>query len=139
MLHREQNSEVMFSFVASHNAQHNVYEAKLVFQLFKLNSRENFPNIAKTRLFKYIENFTPKNWKFSVKKNSYIFPISAQNIDYGYWFEPPGRGGSKGYQQSMFPSNTRVMQKVLSLIGFLGFIPGIFQNTSLHLNGVLNS
>ena len=34
---------------------------------------------------------------------------------------------------------TRVMQKVLSLIGFLSFIPGIFLNASLHLNGVLNS
>ena len=34
--------------------------------------------ITKTCLFKYIENFTTKNWKFS-DKNSYIFHISAQN------------------------------------------------------------
>ena len=34
---------------------------------------------------------------------------------------------------------TRVVQKVLSLKGFLSFIPGIFYNASLHLNGVLNS
>ena len=34
---------------------------------------------------------------------------------------------------------TRVMQKVLSLTGLPGFIPGIFINASLHLNGVLNS
>ena len=33
----------------------------------------------------------------------------------------------------------RVIQKVLSLIGFLGFIPGIFKNALLHLNAVLNS
>ena len=33
----------------------------------------------------------------------------------------------------------RVMQKVLSLTGFLGFIPGIILNSSLHLNGVFNS
>ena len=39
-------------------------------------------SIMKTRLFKYIENFTTKNWKFSDKKNSDIFHISAQNIDY---------------------------------------------------------
>ena len=32
--------------------------------------------ITKTRLFKYIENFTTKNWKFS-DKNSDIFHISA--------------------------------------------------------------
>ena len=35
--------------------------------------------------------------------------------------------------------STTVVQKVLSLIGFLRFIPGIFKNASLHLNGVLNS
>ena len=33
--------------------------------------------ITKTPLFKYIENFTTKNWKFS-DKNSDIFHISAQ-------------------------------------------------------------
>ena len=33
-------------------------------------------------LFKYIENFTTKNWKFS-DKNSDIFHIPAQNIDFG--------------------------------------------------------
>ena len=47
----------------------------------------------KTCLFKYIENFTSKNRKFSgkkqVKKNSDIFHISAQNIDYGYLLELP--------------------------------------------------
>ena len=45
--------------------------------------------IMKTRLFKYIENFTSKNWNFQIKKNSNIFHISAQNIDYGYSLEPP--------------------------------------------------
>ena len=36
-------------------------------------------DITKPRLFKYIENFTTKNWKF-LDKNSDIFHISAQNI-----------------------------------------------------------
>ena len=31
-----------------------------------------------------------------------IFLISAQNIDYGYSLEPPRRGGSNEYPQSMF-------------------------------------
>ena len=35
-------------------------------------------------------------------KNSDIFHISAQNIDCGYLFEPPRRGGSNEYPQSMF-------------------------------------
>ena len=54
-------------------------------------------NITKTRLFKCIENFNSKNWKFSDKKNSDIFHISVQNIDCGYSLEPPRRGGSNEY------------------------------------------
>ena len=50
----------------------------------------------KTRLFKYIENFTTKNWQFS-DKNSDIFHFSAQNIDFGSWLELPHRSGSNGY------------------------------------------
>ena len=60
-------------------------------------------NITKTRLFKCIENFTTKTGKFS-DKNSDIFHIFAQNIDCGYSLEPPRRGGSNEYTQSMFLS-----------------------------------
>ena len=60
-------------------------------------------NITKTRLFKYIEKFTTKNWKFSDK----ISDISAQNIDCGYSLEPPHRGGSNEYPQSMFLSRNK--------------------------------
>ena len=58
----------------------------------------------KTRLFKHKENFTSKNWQFQIKKkkNSDIFLISTQNIDCGYSFEPPRRGGSNEYPQSIF-------------------------------------
>ena len=45
-------------------------------------------DIKKSRLFKYIENFTTKNRKFS-DKISDIFHISAQNIDFGYSLQPP--------------------------------------------------
>ena len=42
-------------------------------------------SILKTRLFKYIANFTTKkNWKFS-GKNSEIFHISAQTIKHRLW------------------------------------------------------
>ena len=58
--------------------------------------------ITNTRLFKYIENFTTKEKKeFSDKKKSDIFHIPAQNIDCGYSLEPPRRGGSNKYSQSM--------------------------------------
>ena len=64
-------------------------------------------HITKTRLFKYIENFISKNWKFQKKKNSDIFHISAQNIDFGYSLEPPRWGGSNEYPQSMFLSRNK--------------------------------
>ena len=57
-------------------------------------------SITKTCLFKYIENFATKNWKFS--DNSDICHISAQNTDCGYSLEPPHRGGSNEYPQSMY-------------------------------------
>ena len=48
-------------------------------------------------------------WKFYNRKreifqtkNSDIFHNSAQNIDCGYSLEPPRRGGSNEYTQSMF-------------------------------------
>ena len=41
--------------------------------------------ITKTCLFKYTENFTTKNWKFS-DKNSDIFNISAQNSTHSLCF-----------------------------------------------------
>ena len=62
--------------------------------------------ITKTCIFKYIENFTNKNRKFS-DKNSDIFHISAQNIDCGYSLKSPRRGGSNEYPQSMFLSRNK--------------------------------
>ena len=41
------------------------------------------------------------------KKNSDIFHISAQNKDCGYSLEPPGRGSSNEYPQSMFFSRNK--------------------------------
>ena len=60
----------------------------------------------KTHLFKYIENFTSKTWKFS-DKNSDIFHISAQNIDCEYSLELPHWGSSNEYPQSMFLSSNK--------------------------------
>ena len=56
---------------------------------------ENTP-MQNTEIFKVvkIENFQQKNFD--------IFLIFAQNIDFGYTLEPPRRGGSNEYHQSMF-------------------------------------
>ena len=66
----------------------------LLLKLF-LNHYENTP-------IQIYWNFLPsKNENFQIK-NSNIFHISARNIGCGYSLEPPWRGGSNEYPQSMF-------------------------------------
>ena len=48
----------------------------------------------------------PKSESFQIK-NSDIFHFSAQNIDCGYSLEPPRRGGSNEYPESMFLSGNK--------------------------------
>ena len=50
--------------------------------------------------------FPLKNENFQIRISD-IFHISAQNIDCGYSFEPPRRGGSNGYPQSLFLSRNK--------------------------------
>ena len=69
-------------------------------------------NITKTCLFKYIEYFTTKKENFQIKKSD-IFYISAQNIDCGYSLEPPRRGGSNEYPQSMFLRRNKTVRKIM--------------------------
>ena len=58
-------------------------------------------------LFKYTKNFaTKKNENFQIK-NSDILHITAKNIDCGYALEPPRRGGSNAYPQSMYLSRNK--------------------------------
>ena len=45
--------------------------------------------------------------KIFIYKNSDIFHMSAQNIECGYSLEPPRRGGSNEYPQSMFLSRNK--------------------------------
>ena len=63
--------------------------------------------ITKTSLFKYTENFTIKKMEKKSDENSYIFHVSAKNIDCGYSLEPPRRGGSNEYPQYMFLSRNK--------------------------------
>ena len=63
-------------------------------------------SITKTRLCKYVENFTSTTDIYQIKTSD-IFHISAQNIDCRYSLEPPRRGGSNEYPQSMFLSRNK--------------------------------
>ena len=67
---------------------------KSIMQIYSVALRKHtYSNILKI--------LPPKNENFLIK-NSDIFHISAQNIDCGYSLEPPRRGGSNEYPQSMF-------------------------------------
>ena len=55
----------------------------------------------------YWKFYQQKNENLQIKKNSDIFYISAQNIDCGYSLEPPRRGGSNEYPQSMVLSRNK--------------------------------
>ena len=49
-----------------------------------------------------LKNSQPKKKEICQLKNSDIFRIPAQNIDCGFSLEPPRRGASNEYPQSMF-------------------------------------
>ena len=72
---------------------------------FVVRSYKHCLYITKTCLY----NFDPLKPHFYIAKLGFtgvyiIFLISAQNIDCGYSLEPPRRGGSNEYPQSMFLS-----------------------------------
>ena len=72
-------------------------------------SREGGREVLTLRKHAYsniLKNSPPKTEKFS-DKNSDIFHISAQNIDCRYSSEPPRRGGSNEYPQSMIFSRNK--------------------------------
>ena len=72
---------------------------KEVYHLRKLVNAFHYENLP----MQYTENFfSSKNYN-----NFDIFLIFAPNIDCGYKLEPPRRGGSNEYPQSMFWSKNK--------------------------------
>ena len=55
----------------------------------------------------YREFFHKQKLKISLEKKNDIFYSFAQNKDCGYTLEPPLRGGSNEYPQSMFWSKNK--------------------------------
>ena len=81
----------------------HVLPVKLHISLPVLALREVWESIRKTCLY----NFDPLKAHFYIVKLGFarvyiIFVISAKNINCGYSLEPPCRGGSNEYPQSMF-------------------------------------
>ena len=57
----------------------------------------------------------PKTLRKFSDKNSDICHTTARNIDCGYSLEPPHRGGSNGYPQSMFLNrNKKIMYTLIN-------------------------
>ena len=85
----------------------------------------------------YLYNFDPLKPHFYIVKLGFtgvyiIFLISAQNIDCGYSLEPPRRGGSNEYLQSMFWAEIRKISE------FQSFLPEIFQFLEVKFSIYLN-
>ena len=59
-------------------------------------------NSLRKHAYSNIQEISPPKTDKISDKNSNIFLIAAQNIDCGYSLEPPRRGGSNEYPQSMF-------------------------------------
>ena len=78
----------------------------MFFCLFYLNIGSNFIPLRKHAYSNIMKISPPKTESFQIK-NSDIFHISAQNIDCGYSLEPPRRGGSNEYPQSMVLSRNK--------------------------------
>ena len=63
-------------------------------------------SLRKHAYSKILKILQPKSEKIQIKKSD-IFHIPAQNIDCEYSLDPPRRGGSNEYPQSMFFSKIR--------------------------------
>ena len=86
------------------------WQTKIILErnvLLKADSkRQNYPVHYENKPIQIYRKFHLQNWKFSDKKLWYYL-YSAQKIDCGYSLEPPRRGGSNEYPQSMFLSRNK--------------------------------
>ena len=90
-------------------------------------SCEIYETITKTCLY----NFDPIKPHFYIVKLGFtgvyiIFLISAENLDYGYSLEPPRRGGSNEYPQSIFEQKHEKYQYFYLIFFFFFFDGKIF-------------
>ena len=82
---------------------HKVHFERNITNMMLLNYYLNHYPLRKHAYSNIKEISPPKTENFHLKKPD-IFHISAQNIYCGYSLEPPRRGGSNEYPQSMFLS-----------------------------------
>ena len=94
----------MNSLESPHRGDSNEYTQHTIILLkienLSINQYENTP------IQIYWKFYNQNRENFQIKKSD-IFHISAQNIDCGYSLEPPRRGVSNEYPQSMFWAEIR--------------------------------
>ena len=73
----------------------------LMINAFTTDKHDFDPSLRK-HAYSNIKKISPSKTENFEIKNSDIFYIFAQNIDCGYSLEPPRRGGSNEYPQTMF-------------------------------------
>ena len=89
-----------------------IWETYHIYRVPKVSDRKNGANSIQQKHYEtmpiqiYWKFYHQTNEDFRIK-NSDIFHISAQNIDCGHSLEPPQRGGSNEYPQSMFLSRNK--------------------------------
>ena len=76
------------------------------------NCEQHIANTLRIAYLNILSILPPKYEIFQVKKYN-VFQISAQNIDCGYSLEPPRRGGSNEYLQSLFWGEIRKLMYTL--------------------------
>ena len=90
-------------YVQTRTCDSNLIQRALIFQANRVNitTYTSLRKHAYSNVLKILQS--KKEGKFSDKNSDiFFFNIPAQNIDCGYSLEPPRRGGSNEYTQSMF-------------------------------------
>ena len=72
-----------------------------------MKSRRMYGISLRKHAYSNVQKISPPKIENFKIKNSDIFHISAENIDCGNSLEPPRRGGSNEYPQSMFWSKNK--------------------------------
>ena len=100
--------------ISKFNKKNHSWEELLIFEYFVISVKTtvNFHYFSRHKyrflgIRTHLYNIDPLKPHFYIVKLGFrgvyiIFLISAQNIDCGYSLEPPRRGGSNEYPQSMF-------------------------------------
>ena len=103
--------KILFKSFDVKRRNHRIWEALQLFEIHNCILRKqdtNYLHYENTPIQIYWKFYNQKRENFPIK-NSDIFQISAQNIDCGYSLEPPRRGGSNEYPQSMFWAEIRII------------------------------